>query len=328
MSAERSPPTAGVQRDFNASAAPGLYIGMQEGVVQMHVWTVGKASQMAANGLADLARLEVRHDLVVQLHSDRVPSFACAHPRADMVPNAAGVRQYCGHVCAHGRSQVALLAEALGSAEVVHECLPVEEPREILCVVDTIEAVAVGQQQTFEGWQGGLQLFHRDFGHIHLCHKETGRFCLRVQLSPLGLRLFVGVELDPGDCRSDGTAFGVVSGCKCVDDVPLYVAASSAIGGYPHTLADGDRYPRNGVLRGAVLSGCAREAPAMDHAVLAAQVAKDIDDVDECRKAGEGAHVHAAQVACQIVNLGDVRQKIALVRVLQEKVGGYGLFGP
>ena len=283
---------------------------------------------MAADGLADLARLDVRHDLVLQLRSDRVPSFACAHPCADMVSNAAGVRQYRGHVCAHGGGQVALLAEAFGSAEVVHERLPVEDPREILCVVDTIEAVAVGQQQAFEGWQGGLQLVHTDFGHIHLCHEETGRFCLRVQLSPLRLRLFVGVELDPGDCRSDGTAFGVVSGCKCVDDVRLYVAASSAIGGRPHTLADGGRYPRNGVLRGAVLSGCAREAPAMDHAVLAAQVAEYIDVVDERRKVGEGAQVRAAQVACQIVDLGDVRHKIALVRVLQEKVGGYGLFGP
>ena len=186
----------------------------------------------------------------------------------------------------------------------------------------------MGQQQAFEGWQGGLQLVHRDFGHIHLFLEETGRFCLRVQLSPLCLCLFVGVKFDPGDCRSDGTAFGVVSGCKCVDDVRLYVAASSAIGGHPHTLADGSRYPRNGVLRGAVLSGCAREAPAMIHAVLMAQVAEDIDVVNECRKAEEGAQVRAAQVACQIVDLGDVRQKIALVRVLQEKVGGYGLFGP
>ena len=72
----------------------------------------------------------------------------------------------------------------------------------------------------------------------------------------------------------------------------------------------------------------AREAPAMDHAVLAAQVAEDIDVVEERRKAGEGAQVRAAQVSCQTVDLGDVRHKIALVRVLQEKVGGYGLFGP
>ncbi|MEW8689067.1 MAG: hypothetical protein AB2556_24875 [Candidatus Thiodiazotropha sp.] len=63
----------------------------------------------------------------------------------------------------------------------------------------------------------------------------------------------------------------------------------------------------------------------MDHAVLAAQVAEDIDVVDERWKAGEGAQVRAAQVASQIVDLGDVRHKIALMRVLQEKVGGYGL---
>ena len=174
------PPAAGVQRDFDASAAPGLYIGMQEGAAQMHVQTVGIVGQMAADGLADLARLEVRHDLVVQLRSDRVSSFTCAHPCADMVPNAAGVRQYRGHVCAHGGGQVTFLAEVFGSAEVVHERLPVEDPREILFVVDTIGAVAVGQQQAFEGWQGGLQLIHSDFGHIHLCHEETGRFCLRV----------------------------------------------------------------------------------------------------------------------------------------------------
>ena len=143
------PPAAGIQRDFDASAAPGLYIGMQEGAAQMHIRTVDIVGQMAADGLADLARLQVRHDLVVQLHSDRVPSFACAHPCADMVPNAAGVCQYPGHVCAHDGGQVALLTEAFGSAEVVHERLPVEDPREILCVVDTIEAVAVDLQQAF-----------------------------------------------------------------------------------------------------------------------------------------------------------------------------------
>lgn len=66
----------------------------------------------------------------------------------------------------------------------------------------------------------------------------------------------------------------------------------------------------------------------MDYAVLAAQVAEDIDVVDERRKAGEGAQVRAAQVARQVVDLGDVRHKTALVRVLQEEVGGYGLFGP
>ena len=98
-----------------------------------------------------------------------------------------------------------------------------------------------------------------------------------------------------------------------MDDVRLYVAASSAIGGHPHTIADGGRNPRNCVLRRPVLSGCAREVPAMDHEVLVAQVAENIDVVDECRKAREEAQVRAAQSACQIVNLGDVRHKIALV---------------
>ena len=55
----------------------------------------------------------------------------------------------------------------------------------------------------------------------------------------------------------------------------------------------------------------------MEHAVLAAQVAEDTDVVDERRKAGDGAQVRAAQIACQIVDLGYVRYKIALVRVLQ-----------
>ncbi|MEW8689158.1 MAG: hypothetical protein AB2556_25330, partial [Candidatus Thiodiazotropha sp.] len=63
----------------------------------------------------------------------------------------------------------------------------------------------------------------------------------------------------------------------------------------------------------------------MDHAVLTAQVAEDIDVIDERRKAGEGAQVRAALVARQVVDIGDVRHKIALVRVLQEEVGGYGL---
>ena len=64
---------------------------MQEGTVQMHVQTVGIVNQMAADGLVDLARLEVGHDFVVQLCSDRVPSFACAQPCADMAPNVANI---------------------------------------------------------------------------------------------------------------------------------------------------------------------------------------------------------------------------------------------
>ena len=55
----------------------------------------------------------------------------------------------------------------------------------------------------------------------------------------------------------------------------------------------------------------------MEQAVFAAQVAKDTDVVDKRRKAGEGAQVRAAQIACQIVDLGDAQYKIALVRVLQ-----------
>ena len=47
----------------------------------------------------------------------------------------------------------------------------------------------------------------------------------------------------------------------------------------------------------------------MEHAVLAAQVAKDIDVVDKRLKAGEGAQVRAAQIACQIVDLGDTRSR-------------------
>ena len=109
-------PAASVQRDFDASAAPGLYIGMQEGASQMLFRAVDIIGQMATNGFADLARLEVRCDLVVRLRSDRVPGFACAHPCADMAPNAAGIRQYRGHVCAHGGGQVALLAKSFGSA--------------------------------------------------------------------------------------------------------------------------------------------------------------------------------------------------------------------
>ena len=65
----------------------------------------------------------------------------------------------------------------------------------------------------------------------------------------------------------------------------------------------------------------------MEHAILAAQVAKYINVVDERRKAGKGAQVRTAQVACQIVDFGDVRPKVALLRVLQEKVGGNSLFG-
>ncbi|MEW8689203.1 MAG: hypothetical protein AB2556_25555, partial [Candidatus Thiodiazotropha sp.] len=45
----------------------------------------------------------------------------------------------------------------------------------------------------------------------------------------------------------------------------------------------------------------------------------------EGRGGGAGA---CSQVARQVVDLGDVRHKDALVRVLQEEVGRYGLFGP
>ena len=109
-------PAASVQRDFDASAAPGLYIGMQEGASQMLVRAVDIVGQMATNGFANLARLEVRYDLVVRHRSDRVPGFACAHPCADMVPNAAGIHQHRGHVCSHGGGQVALLAKSFGIA--------------------------------------------------------------------------------------------------------------------------------------------------------------------------------------------------------------------
>ena len=89
---------------------------MQEGASQMLIWAVDIVGQMATNGFADLAHLEVRYDLVVRLRSDRLPGFACAHPCSDMVTNAAGIRQYRGHVCAHGGGQVALLAKSFGSA--------------------------------------------------------------------------------------------------------------------------------------------------------------------------------------------------------------------
>ena len=55
----------------------------------------------------------------------------------------------------------------------------------------------------------------------------------------------------------------------------------------------------------------------MEHAVLTAQVAKDIGRRRQTLEGREGAQVRAAQIACQIVDLGDVRYKIALVRVLQ-----------
>ena len=102
---------ASVHRDFDASAAPGLYIE-QAGASQMLVRAVDIVGQMATNGFADLARLEVRYDLVVHLCSGHVPVFAYAHPCADMVPNTAGIHQYRGHVCAHGGGQVALLAKS------------------------------------------------------------------------------------------------------------------------------------------------------------------------------------------------------------------------
>ena len=55
-------------------------------------------------------------------------------------------------------------------------------------------------------------------------------------------------------------------------------------------------YPCDNVLRRAILSGVG-EVPALDHAVLTAQVAVDVDVVDERRNPGEGMQVRAAQVA-------------------------------
>ncbi|MEW8689093.1 MAG: hypothetical protein AB2556_25005 [Candidatus Thiodiazotropha sp.] len=58
------------------------------------------------------------------------------------------------------------------------------------------------------------------------------------------------------------------------------------------------------------------------------QVAVDVHIVDERWKPREGAQVRAAQMAGQIVDLGDVWHKIALRRVLQEKVGCHSPLGP
>ncbi|MEW8688344.1 MAG: hypothetical protein AB2556_21235, partial [Candidatus Thiodiazotropha sp.] len=75
-------------------------------------------------------------------------------------------------------------------------------------------------------------------------------------------------------------------------------------------------------------SGGAREAPAMDHAVIPPQIAEDIDIVDERQKPRERAQVRAAQVPGQIVDLSDVGEEVAFVRDVQEKVGDHCLYGP
>ena len=106
------------------------------------------------------------------------------------------------------------------------------------------------------------------------------------------------------------------------------MAAGGAIGVLPHTLVYGVRDAVDCVFRGPALSGRAGEAPTTDHAVFAAQVAKDVHVVDERRKPLQGAQVDAAQVAGEVVDPGDVGHKIALVRVLQEKMGSHGLFDP
>ena len=166
---------------------------------------------------------------------------------------------------------------------------------------------------------------NRDFGYVHFCLEDVGRFCHRVQLSPLLLRLSAGVLATVARIAPAMSLVAIVwTMFACMGGG----VARSVIGGRPHTFAGGGGYPRNGVLRGSDFSGCAREAPSMGHAVLATEVAKDKDVVDERWKARKGAQMRAAQIACQIVDLGNVRHKVALVRVFQEKVGGYSLFGP
>ena len=142
----------------------------------MLVRAVDIVGQVATDRLANLARFEVRHDLVVDLSADCVAGFACADPSANVVPHAIGVLQYRGGSVAHCVGVVALLAEPFERAEMLYERLPVEDPREVSRVVYGIEAVAIGQQVAFERRQGGLQLAHRDLGHVHLGHKEAGRF--------------------------------------------------------------------------------------------------------------------------------------------------------
>ena len=122
----------------------------------MLVGAVDIVGQVPTNRLADLTRLEVGNDLVVELHLDHVASFARADPGADMLPNTVRVRQYHWHAFAHHGGQVTLLAESFECAEVVGECLSIKDPGEVLCVVDGVEAIAMGRQLAFEGWQGGL----------------------------------------------------------------------------------------------------------------------------------------------------------------------------
>ena len=97
-------------------------------------------------------------------------------------------------------------------------------------------------------WKAGKEACSSSIGI-----SDTSTFAMKRQASSVSgysSRHFACAFLPhPGDCRSDGAIFGVVSGWDCVDDVWLYVAAGSAVGGCPHALANGGR---------AVLPGCAR----------------------------------------------------------------------
>ena len=133
VSAERSPPAAGVQR-LRCECSPGPVhrdarrCGADARSDSRHSWPDG--SRWACGPRPPRSSTH----LVVQLRSDRVPSFACAHLCADMVPKTAGVRQYLGHVCAHGGGQVAFCCGSLRKRRGGPRAPPSRRPqRNLVC---------------------------------------------------------------------------------------------------------------------------------------------------------------------------------------------------
>ena len=56
------------------------------------------------------------------------------------------------------------------------------------------------------------------------------------------------------------------------------------------------------------------------HTLLSDKRAKQVEVVDERRKTSQWSKVRAAFVSCEIVDLGDVGNEVAFVRLFQEKV--------
>ena len=77
-------------------------------------------------------------------------------PGADMIAQAVGIAEDGWKILLHRSRQIPLLSETVVGAEVFDQCFSVENPREILRVVDGIETLVVDKELALEDREGSL----------------------------------------------------------------------------------------------------------------------------------------------------------------------------